>query len=120
VTSPIYHVASERDWQDAVKAGEYRVSTRGRTLEQEGFIHCSRAGQVAATANRFFRGATGLVLLTIDPERLRAELRYEAAPGTDETFPHVYGPLDVDSVLHASPFVPRADGTFEFDDGPRP
>jgi glutathione S-transferase len=111
----IYHVASARDWQDAQEAGEYRISTRGRTLEEEGFIHCSQASQVAPVANRFYRGVPGLVLLTIDPERLRSELRYEAVPGWGEPFAHVYGPLNTDAVIRVSPFEPGPDGSFAFD-----
>lgn len=95
----IYHLAFAADWREAQRAGEYRVSTRGRSLEEEGFIHCSRADQVAGVASRFYAGLDGLVLLTIDPDRLTSEVRYEAAPGSDELFPHVYGPIDVDAVV---------------------
>jgi glutathione S-transferase len=111
----IYHVASAGDWREALEAGEYRVSTRGRTLEEEGFIHCSRASQVAWVANRFYRGAAGLVLLAIDPARLRSELRYEAVPGCDEPFPHLHGPLNTDAVVRVTPFERGRDGAFAFD-----
>jgi uncharacterized protein (DUF952 family) len=102
----IYHVALAEDWERARAAGEYRVSTLGRTLEEEGFIHCSTADQVALVARRFYAGRTGLVLLTIDPGRLGAEVRYERAPGSEERFPHVYGPLNADAVIDVAPFEP--------------
>jgi uncharacterized protein (DUF952 family) len=111
----VYHVASAEDWQPAQEAGEYRTSTRGRSLEEEGFIHCSQASQVAPVANRFYRDAADLVLLTIDPARLRSELRYEAVPGWDEPFAHIYGPLNTDAVVRVSPFEPGPDGAFAFD-----
>jgi glutathione S-transferase len=104
----IYHIADERDWREAQRTGLYRVSTRGRTLDEEGFIHCSRASQVAAVAGRFYAGLSGLVLLTIDPARVRAEVRHEAVPGSDELFPHIYGPLDTDAVTRAEAFDPGA------------
>jgi uncharacterized protein (DUF952 family) len=110
----IYHIASEQDWLDVQAAGEYRVSTRGRTLEEEGFIHCSQASQVAAVANRFYAGATRLVLLVIDPERLRAELRYEHVPGSEEPFAHVFGPLNTDAVIRVLPFEAGPHGSFTF------
>ncbi len=113
--SLIYHIASAEDWERARRTGEYRGSTRGRTLEEEGFIHCSRAGQLAAVANRFYGGATGLVLLTIDERRLAPEVRYESVPGSGEPFPHVYGPLNADAVIAAGPFEPGPDGRFAFD-----
>jgi uncharacterized protein (DUF952 family) len=111
----IYHVATEKDWRDAEAAREYRISTRGRTLEEQGFIHCSQASQVAPVANRFYRGETGLVVLSIDPDRLTSELRYEAVPGWDEPFAHIYGPLNADAVISVAPFEPGPDGAFAFD-----
>jgi glutathione S-transferase len=103
----IYHVASAEDWERARRAGEYRISTRGRTLEEEGFIHCSRASQVAAVADRFYRGVDDLVLLTIDVRLVKCEVRYESVPGAGESFPHIYGPLDVDAVVSVEPFASR-------------
>ena len=101
----IYHIALAEDWERARSAGAYRISTRGRTLEQEGFIHCSRAGQVAAVADRFYRGVPDLVLLTIDERLVRSEVRYESSTGAVESFPHIYGPLDVEAVVSAEPFT---------------
>ena len=102
----IYHLATRPDWERAREAGEYRTSTLGRTLEEEGFIHCSRASQVDGVASRFYAGQTDLVLLAIDEQRLRAEVRHEAVADSDERFPHVYGPLDVGSVVAVLPFTP--------------
>jgi glutathione S-transferase len=36
-TEPLFHLALRRDWEAAQAAGESRVSTLGRTLEQDGF-----------------------------------------------------------------------------------
>jgi uncharacterized protein (DUF952 family) len=102
----IYHIAAAEDWERARSAGAYRMSTRGRTLDEEGFIHCSRASQVAAVASRFYRGVTGLVLLTIDERLVEPEVRYESVPGAGESFPHIYGPLNVDAVVGVEPFTP--------------
>jgi uncharacterized protein (DUF952 family)/quercetin dioxygenase-like cupin family protein len=111
----IYHLARRREWDDAKRAGEYRISTLGRTLDEEGFIHCSRAGQVAGVANRFYRGQADLALLVIDEQRVQADVREEAVPGADQPFPHVYGPLNLDAVVEVVPFEPGPDGTFAFD-----
>lgn len=100
----IYHLALADEWRAAKACGEYRRSTRGLALEQVGFIHASGADQVEATFRRFYADAEAVVLLTLDPARLIAPLRWEAAPGSDERFPHLYGPLPIGAVLLAQPF----------------
>jgi uncharacterized protein (DUF952 family) len=96
----IYHLALERDWVAALAAGHYTVSTLGRSLAEEGFIHASREDQWRGVRARFYADvAEPLVLLVIDPERLEAEIRVEAVPDSDETFPHVYGPINVGAVV---------------------
>ena len=103
----IFHITSHAQWEAAQAAGAYR----GDTLDSEGFIHCSTAPQIVATAARFFRGQRDLVLLRIDTDKLRSDLRYEPA-SNGELFPHIYGPLNVDAVSHVYDFPPRADGSF--------
>ena len=96
----IYHLALASDWAQAQILGEYAVSTRGRTLAEEGFIHASRAHQWPGVRARFYADVTEpLVLLEIDPALITAEVRDEHVPGTDETFPHVYGPIDLRAVV---------------------
>lgn len=96
----------------AQRAGEYRVSTFGRSLDEVGYIHCSFAGQVTAVAERIFRGEAGLVLLVIDPGRLVAPLRHENLEGAQELFPHIYGPLNTDAVVGVEDFRRGPDGRF--------
>jgi uncharacterized protein (DUF952 family)/quercetin dioxygenase-like cupin family protein len=102
----IYHLAFRGDWERAREDGEYRISTLGRTLEEEGFIHCSLSGQVDGVASRFFVGQSDLVLLAIDEQRVRVDVRHEAVADSEERFPHVYGPLNVDAVVAVLPFTP--------------
>lgn len=122
VAHVIYHIATWADWKRALADGEYTRSTVDKTLAEEGFIHASQAFQVARTANKFYRGVSGeLVLLVIDEERVRAEVRYEDVSGAggeggaELTFPHIYGPLNADAVLEARPFAAGPDGTFTFE-----
>jgi uncharacterized protein (DUF952 family) len=108
----IFHVTAADDWQAAEATGAYRLSTRGRTLEEEGFIHCSYANQVTRVANAYYAGMHGLVLLVIDRERITAPVRDESSGGGDERFPHIYGPLNPDAATDVLPFEPSDDGTF--------
>ena len=104
MTDHIYHLALASDWVAAQPAGDYRISTLGRTLEQEGFIHASRADQWRATKQRFYADVPeDLVLLEIDPDRLTCELRIDRVEAADDSFPHLYGPLNLDAVVEVHP-----------------
>ena len=89
----LFHITSRSEWEAAVSSGEYRPAS----LEKEGFIHLSTDRQWRGSAERFFRGRTGLVLLSIRRELLNHEVREEPADG--DVFPHLYGPLNVDAVV---------------------
>ena len=104
----IFHIATRGEWESAQREGTYH----SRTLASEGFIHCSRSDQVVRVANRLFRGRTGLVLLEIDTRQVKAEIRNENCEGGQELFPHIYGALDLGSVVRVAAFEPREDGNF--------
>ncbi len=114
---PLYHIASAQGWAQAQRDGEYRMSTRGRSLTEEGFIHASTASQVAPVANAFYAGDHDLLLLVLDPERIQPEIRYEQVPGWADPFPHIYGPLNLSAVLRAVPLEQNAAGQFSFPAG---
>jgi uncharacterized protein (DUF952 family) len=103
----IYHIASGELWKNSLEIGEYVCAS----LKQEGFIHFSLASQVLTTANRHYHGVTGLVLLQVDVERLSAKVKYEMAP-TGESFPHLFGPLNLDAVERVFEFSPASNGDF--------
>jgi uncharacterized protein (DUF952 family) len=92
--SKILHVTSGKAWDAARSAGEYR--TPG--LPATGFIHFCRPSQLRFVLDRYFAGRDGLVVLHVDVERLTAELRWEASEPGMETFPHLYGPLNVTAI----------------------
>jgi uncharacterized protein (DUF952 family) len=105
----IYHITTERGWQVAREMGEYRAES----LKAEGFIHCSTPEQIPKIASAFYRDVPNLVVLGIDPDQLNAPLAWEAPthPATaeppireePETFPHVYGAINLDSVVSIVP-----------------
>ena len=106
----IYHIARRADWESARTSGLYTADS----LATEGFIHCSTARQVLATAQRIFAGRTDLVLIAIDSARVKAAIRYENLEGGRELFPHIYGPLEMIAVIAAHAFPPNADGGFDW------
>ena len=104
----IFHITSRATWEAALGAGIYEADS----LSTEGFIHCSTADQYVWVANQRFRGRRDLVLLHIDPARLRSDVRYENLEGGTALFPHVYGAIPIGAVLNVTPFLPGPDGTF--------
>jgi len=105
----ILHIISRSDWNQAQSRSAYIPDS----LRHEGFIHFSLPEQVIGTANRFYEGQTDLVLLVVDPAKLRAEVRLEPpleAPESDMRFPHLYGALNLDAVVRVINFPPDADG----------
>jgi uncharacterized protein (DUF952 family) len=108
----ILHICTAADWAAAQTAGRYTAES----LTTEGFIHCSTLEQIARTANRFYAGRTGLLLLRIEPDRLTSEVRWEPSDG--ELFPHIYGPIEVAAVAGVHEFAPGEDGTFQTPDLP--
>ena len=101
----IYHLATAADWAAAQATGAYTTSTLGVTLQQEGFIHASRADQWEAVRQRFYGDVTELlVLLEIDTALLGVPVVEEPpAPDAEETFPHIYGPLRPSAVVAVTP-----------------
>lgn len=104
----IHHLADPQEWAAARAAGVYERSTRGRSLAEEGFIHCSSAAQWPLVRRAFYGDVTTpLVLLTIDPRLVTAPVLHEVGnPETGETFPHIHGPLNLDAVVGTAVIPP--------------
>lgn len=98
----ILHLTERALWDAAREHGSYEISTRGRTLQEVGYIHFSTRAQLPRVA-AFLYGEDpdrdDLVVLVVDPALLDAPLRYEAMPPAGEEFPHVYGAVPVSAVV---------------------
>jgi uncharacterized protein (DUF952 family) len=91
----IYHVTTQLAWEQAKKEGEYKPVG----YEKEEFIHCSIERQVDGVLDRFYKGHTGLVKLKIEKAKVSRPVLFELAVDLDELFPHIYGTLNLDSVV---------------------
>jgi uncharacterized protein (DUF952 family) len=104
----IFHITQRQQWETAQLTQWYQAES----LAIAGFIHCSTAKQLLKTANKFFAGQQGLVLLLIDLEKVSAEIKYELAE-VEEEFPHIYGRLNVDAVVRVLDWGAGVNGKFE-------
>ncbi len=101
----IYHIVDEASFLSCSDGRAYLPSD----FAASGFVHCALEGSVLPVANDYYGGVAGtLLLLRIDPDRLKSETRYEAADpsaaagtshlATSAVFPHVYGPIDLEAI----------------------
>ena len=99
------HLTTKQAWEDALKVGTYSLSTKGKTLEEVGFIHGSFADQVEEVAGFVFAGSTEeLVVLHLNIENLASrgiEVRVEIA-SNGKSYPHIYGSIPCDLVDRVS------------------
>ena len=113
----IFHICARAEAVRAMACGEYRAPS----LRTEGFIHLSQVHQVRRVLDAFYAGQSDLVVLVVEPGRVRAPLRYEAPsslplsagatpPDASQLFPHVYGPLNTDAVTEVVAVVDFFDG----------
>jgi uncharacterized protein (DUF952 family) len=54
---------------------------------------------MAPVANMYYQGLPDLLVLMIDTDGVQPEIRFDYVPGSDEPFPHIYGPLNVDAAV---------------------
>lgn len=97
----IYHIVTEADYRLRNDGQQYLPSD----FDAVGFVHCALEASVLPVANDYYSAVSDtLLLLEIDPARLKSPTKYEAAApaptagtshlATSPVFPHVYGPID--------------------------
>lgn len=91
----IYHIVLPEVWEKFKDEKFYEAES----LASEGFIHCSFADQLDAVLQRYYKGVEQILILTIDTEKLTSKLVEE--PSTNnEIYPHIYGKINLDSVIN--------------------
>jgi len=107
------HLTTRQAWEDALKVGTYSLSTKGKTLEEVGFIHGSFADQVEEVAGFVFAGSTEeLVVLHLDIDKLASHgiaVRVEEA-SNGKSYPHIYGAIHCELVDRVSEAHMSGDG----------
>jgi uncharacterized protein (DUF952 family)/GNAT superfamily N-acetyltransferase len=103
----LLHLIEPASWRAALAEGALRPPS----LADVGFVHLSTPEQVDLPAERLYPGRRDLVLLVVDPQRLRDPVRWEPDVPEDPAsmrFPHLYGPLPTSAVVAVVPYRPPA------------
>ena len=95
----IFHITTEGEWNEAGEKGFYETTS----LKEEGFIHCCQEEQVAGILQRYFEGKQNLLRLEIETDKLTSPFYYEWSPSIADTFPHIYGAINLDAIKNVQP-----------------
>ena len=75
----------------------------------DGYIHLSTAAQLTETVDRHFAGQADLHIAAVDLGSFGESLKWEESRG-GELFPHLYGPLLLETVIAYGPLERDDDG----------
>ena len=102
-----YHLTPV-DWWDAA---DPEAPLGAPSLADEGFIHCTDgAAEMVATANRHYRDdPRSFVIVTVDLDRVGSRWTVE---DRGRIYPHVFGPIERDSIVAVVPAPRVPDGVF--------
>ncbi|WP_165184471.1 DUF952 domain-containing protein [Caulobacter soli] len=104
--SKIYKILPKTEWDAARAAGAFKGSAVDLA---DGFIHFSGHDTAQRTAELYFKGQAGLVLLTVEADDLGETLKWEASRG-GALFPHLFRDLRVGEVIAERALTLDADG----------
>jgi uncharacterized protein (DUF952 family) len=104
--SKIYKILPKAEWDAARAAGAFAGSAVDLA---DGFIHFSGHDTAQRTAQLYFKGQAGLMLLTVEADDLGETLKWEASRD-GALFPHLFRDLKVDEVIAERALELDADG----------
>jgi uncharacterized protein (DUF952 family) len=76
---------------------------------EDGYIHLSTAEQLTETVDKHFAGQADLHVAAVDLGSFGGSLKWEASRG-GALFPHLYGPLLLETVVAYGPLERGGDG----------
>jgi uncharacterized protein (DUF952 family) len=81
------------------------------SLKADGFIHASPVDQLTRVANKHFSQFDTVRIVALRADRVVPEIRWETA-SDGNLYPHIYGPLNMDSAERVVTVKKSADGLF--------
>ena len=97
----ILHALTKAAWESARGQEEYGQAH----IDAEGFIHCSDIHTFAWVAPNFRAVEEPMVLLVINTEKVKPEIKWEDGDNCGVAYPHIYGVLNVDAVVEVLPYL---------------
>ncbi len=102
----IYHITAATEWHQAKLQGFYTPAA----FASEGFIHACKAEQVQGVRERYYKNLSGLLLLHIDEHRLTVPYEFVFVPASNDTFPHIAGPINTEAVVSVTALQDQDNG----------
>lgn len=102
-----YHLVPSEVWDRQSDARTYLPEG----YDRDGFIHCTNGlDELVAVGNRYYKAdERQFRVLILDLSKVESPVRYD---DPDEVFPHIYGPLNTNSVVGLLLARRQEDGTF--------
>ena len=104
----ILHCMKEKSWSKV----KNKKSFGREDIKRYGFVHCSTVEYFWRVAPNFKNVDEPLVLICIDENKLKSEVRYEDGDNCGRYYPHVYGEINMDSVVQVLPFLRDANSDY--------
>ena len=104
----ILHCMKKSTWEERKNKEQWGE----RNIEAEGFIHCSTIEYFWRVAPNFKNVQEELVLICIDENALKSEVRYKDGDNCGRFYPHVYGLINNNAVVDVLPFLKDESGNY--------
>lgn len=95
----IYFLIGKAEYVKAKLAGELVRDS----LDNEGFLHAAPKAQLNRLAKKHYADTEDLQVMRVDLTKVKNPVKWE--PATGGLYPHIYGPLNMDSVVDVSNFT---------------
>ena len=105
----IYKIFLQIEWNEMLANRCFSGSVDDK---RDGFIHLSTSIQLAETLSKHFRDKDSIVVAEVDAEKNSELLKYELSRGGNK-FPHLYGNLELSSIINYWTLSPDDKGAYD-------
>jgi uncharacterized protein (DUF952 family) len=105
----IYKIFLQIEWNEMLANRYFSGSVDDK---RDGFIHLSTSIQLAETLSKHFRDKDSIVVAEVDAEKNSELLKYELSRGGNK-FPHLYGNLELSSIINYWTLSPDDKGAYD-------